>query len=173
MNQRSQSTLVAAAVAGDRDAFGELYRGFSAAVHGTLLARLRPADAEDLVQEVFLEGWQKLDQLREPESFGAWICAIARRRATDLVRRTAPIDPLPEELSVAPSAAVDLDARLALEAIQSLAEAYREPLLLRLMGGLSGEEIAQVTGLKPGSVRVNLHRGFRLLRERMGVTNET
>ena len=173
LNERSQSTLVAAAVAGDRDAFGELYRRFSTAVHGTLLSRLGPADAEDLVQDVFLEGWQKLGQLREPESFGAWMCAIARRRAIDLVRRVAPNEPLPAEMAVAPSAGVDLDAKLALEAIQGLAEAYREPLLLRLLGGLSGEEIAQVTGLTPGSVRVNLHRGFRLLRERMGVSDET
>lgn len=163
---------MAAAAAGDRDAFGELYRRFSTAVHGTLLARLDPSEAEDMVQEVFLEGWQKLEQLRDAESFGAWICAIARRRAIDLVRRTARSEPLPEDLVIAARAEPDLDAKLALEAIHSLAEAYREPLLLRLLGGLSGEEIAEVTGLTPGSVRVNLHRGFRLLRERMGVDNE-
>ena len=172
MKERSQKDLVEDAVAGDRDAFGELYRRFSVAVHGTLLARLRPAEAEDLVQEVFLEGWQKLEQLRDPEAFAAWICAIARRRAIDHVRRTIPDVPLPEGIAVAPSAGADLDAKLALEAIQSLAEAYREPLMLRLLGGLSGDEIAQVTGLTPGSVRVNLHRGFRLLRERMGVRDE-
>jgi RNA polymerase sigma-70 factor (ECF subfamily) len=55
-------------------------------------------------------------------------------------------------------------------AIQDLPDAYRETLTLRLVAGLSGPEIAAVTGLTPDSVRVNLHRGFRLLRERLGVT---
>ena len=49
-----------------------------------------------------------------------------------------------------------------------LPEAYREPLVLRLVEGMTGPEIAARTGLKPESVRVNLHRGLGLLRERMG-----
>ena len=57
------------------------------------------------------------------------------------------------------------EARQALAAIQTLPEAYRETLVLRLVQGLSGPEIAAVTGLTPESVRVNLHRGFTLLRE--------
>lgn len=173
MSQRSQSALVAEAIEGDRDAFGELYERFSPAVHGVLLARLQPPDAEDMVQEVFIEGWQKLEQLRSPDSFGAWICTLARRRAIDRARGIVRSEPLPPEIPVAPRAGADLEASLALDAIQSLAEAYREPLVLRLVGGFSGEEIARLTGLTPGSVRVNLHRGFRLLRERMGVEDAT
>jgi RNA polymerase sigma-70 factor (ECF subfamily) len=49
-----------------------------------------------------------------------------------------------------------------------LPEAYRETLTLRLIEGCSGPEIAELTGLTPDSVRVNLHRGFKLLRERLG-----
>ena len=63
-----------------------------------------------------------------------------------------------------------VEAHRALAAIRALPEAYRETLVLRLVEGLSGPEIAAVTGLTPDSVRVNLHRGFRLLRERLGVT---
>ena len=62
------------------------------------------------------------------------------------------------------------EAQRALAAIRALPEAYRETLVLRLVEGLSGPEIAAVTGLTPESVRVNLHRGFRLLRERLGVS---
>jgi hypothetical protein len=49
-----------------------------------------------------------------------------------------------------------------------LPEAYREPLILRLVEGMTGPEIATRTGLTPGSVRVNLHRGMQMLRERLG-----
>ena len=53
-----------------------------------------------------------------------------------------------------------------LAAIQGLPEAYRETLVMRLCEGMSGPEIAEVTGLEPGSVRINLHRGMKLLREK-------
>jgi RNA polymerase sigma-70 factor (ECF subfamily) len=62
------------------------------------------------------------------------------------------------------------EARQVLLAIQSLPEAYRETLLMRLCEGMSGPEIAEVTGLEPASVHVNLHRGMRLLRERLGIS---
>jgi RNA polymerase sigma-70 factor (ECF subfamily) len=62
-----------------------------------------------------------------------------------------------------------LDAERAIAAIQRLPEAYRETLVLRLVQGLTGPEIAAMTGLTPDSVRVNLHRGFKLLREQLGL----
>jgi len=82
--------LVRAAARGNREAFGELYGRFRRAVHGVLVARL-PADAaEDVVQDVFMHAFTHLKDLREPASFGAWICAIARRRAVDHYRRERP-----------------------------------------------------------------------------------
>jgi RNA polymerase sigma-70 factor (ECF subfamily) len=54
-----------------------------------------------------------------------------------------------------------------LRAIRSLPEAYRETLALRLVEGMSGPEIAEQTGLTPASVRVNLHRGMLLLKEKL------
>ena len=55
-----------------------------------------------------------------------------------------------------------------LAAIRGLPEAYHEPLILRLVEGMTGPEIAARTGLTAGSVRVNLHRGMQMLRERLG-----
>jgi len=66
---------------------------------------------------------------------------------------------------------VTAEARRVLAIIQTLPEAYRETLVLRLVEGYSGPEIAELTGLSHGSVRVNLHRGFRLLRDKLGVTS--
>ena len=56
-----------------------------------------------------------------------------------------------------------------LEVIRGLPEAYSETLIMRLVEGMTGPEIAERTGLTPGSVRVNLHRGMKLLRQQLGV----
>ena len=55
-----------------------------------------------------------------------------------------------------------------LEVVRGLPEAYRETLVLRLVEGMTGPEIAARTGMTPASVRVNLHRGMKLLREKLG-----
>ena len=56
--------------------------------------------------------------------------------------------------------------------ICELPEAYREPLILRFVEGMTGPEIAERTGLAPASVRVNIHRGLKLLRARLQVGKE-
>jgi RNA polymerase sigma-70 factor (ECF subfamily) len=67
------------------------------------------------------------------------------------------------------SEAHDSRAAEILELIRSLPEAYRETLVLRLVEGMTGPEIAARTGLTAASVRVNLHRGMKQLREKLGV----
>jgi RNA polymerase sigma-70 factor (ECF subfamily) len=162
--------LVLAAQAGDRDAYGELYSRFARAVHAVLLARLPRTQVEDLVQDVFLHAMTRVRELREPAAFGGWICTLARRRAADFYRRTVPDVPLAETTDAGSSPETAAEAAAAVAAIQDLPEAYRETLALRLLAGMSGPEIAAATGLTADSVRVNLHRGFRLLRARLGVT---
>lgn len=157
--------LVVAAQRGDRDAFGQLYERYAPAVHGVLLARVSFGDAEDLLQDVFLAAFQRLSTLRAPGAFAAWLMAIARHRATDFHRRPAP-EQMTDDVADRRSN-VDPGALGVLRAIQSLPPAYRETLVLRLVEGMTGEEIARRTGLTPASVRVNLHRGMKRLRERL------
>jgi RNA polymerase sigma-70 factor (ECF subfamily) len=57
-----------------------------------------------------------------------------------------------------------------LAVVRALPEPYREPLILRLVEGMTGPEIARHTGLTHGSVRVNLCRGMQMLREKLGET---
>jgi RNA polymerase sigma-70 factor (ECF subfamily) len=158
--------LVAAARDGDRTAFGRLYDRFAPMVHAVLLTRVRRADVDDLVQDVFLQAMKRLGSLRNTEAFGPWLAAIARNRARDHWRRGEDTLELPEELPGSPHP--EGEAMTVLAAIRRLPEAYRETLVMRLVEGMTGPEIAERAGLKPGSVRVNLHRGMQMLREALG-----
>lgn len=163
------ASIVIAARRGDRGAFAELYRRFSRAVHGVVLARVSYGDAADLVQDVFAAALERLPQLAESAAFPGWLLQIARNRAIDHIRGKKPTDELPELPVPAPRAA---EVAQVLAALRELPDAYRETLILRLIEGMTGPEIAEQTGLSPGSVRVNLHRGMKLLRERLGITSE-
>ncbi|MEK6700783.1 MAG: sigma-70 family RNA polymerase sigma factor [Planctomycetota bacterium] len=165
-----------AARSGDRAAFARLYRRFAPLVHSVLLgAGAGRSEAEDLVQEVFTRALGAVESLRTAQSAGAWLCTIARRIAIDRgrkrVREPAPLGAQREPAAravVEPPGVEGNEAERALAAIGELPEAYRETLILRLVQGLTGEQIAERTGMTPGSVRVNLHRGLTMLRERLG-----
>ncbi|MBI3667081.1 MAG: sigma-70 family RNA polymerase sigma factor [Acidobacteria bacterium] len=157
--------LVEAARRGDRGAFGKLYDLYARMIHGILLARVPRGEVDDLVQDVFLLALRRLHTLRDARAFSGWLAMVARNRANDYHRRGQEMSELPEDLpSQDPQEA---EAWAVLGVIQTLPEAYRETLILRLVEGMTGAEIAARTGLSPGSVRVNLHRGMKQLREKL------
>ena len=160
-----EAALVRSAQEGDRAAFGLLYERYARMVHGILLAHVSYADAEDLVQDVFVRALQRLRELREPAAFGGWLAAIARRSATDALRKRKQAA---GEFEAEDRARPDGEAFEVLGAMQKLPKAYRETLILRLLEGMTGPEIAKRTGLTPDSVRVNLCRGMKRLREALG-----
>ena len=163
------ASVVLAARRGDREAFGELYRRFHRAVHGVVLSRVPYGDAADLVQETFAVALERLPQLADAAAFPGWLMSIARNKAVDHLRAKKPADELVDVAVPAPRSAEIAEV---LGALRELPEAYRETLILRLVEGLTGPEIADQTGLAPGSVRVNLHRGMKLLRERLGLATQ-
>jgi RNA polymerase sigma-70 factor, ECF subfamily len=169
----SDATFVRAAQQGDTEAFGQLYRRYARMVHGILLGRVRHVEVEDLVQEVFLRALPRVRELRDTSRFGSWLAAIARNLAIDYYRRSQtrperPDDaPDPDEQPAKVSVSSNGAAAEILDCIRSLPEAYRETLILRLVEGMTGPEIASKTGLSPGSVRVNLHRGMSQLRQKL------
>ena len=154
--------VIAAAARGDRVAFGRVYDAFSPMVHGVLLARVARSEVDDLAQEVFLQAMRRLSSLRDLAAFGPWIAAIARNRARDHHRRGVPMTDVPDDLP--DGSHHERDALDVLAVIRRLPEAYRETLVLRLVEGMTGPEIAARTGMTHGSVRVNLHRGMAMLR---------
>lgn len=163
-----EAVLVSAALEGDRDGFGRLYGLYAPLIHGILLARVPRAEVDDLVQDIFLHAFKKLHTLRDRAAFGPWIAMIARNRAVDFHRRSRETVEITDD--VGSSNTSDSRANEILEVIRSLPDAYRETLVLRLVEGMTGPEIAARTGLTPASVRVNLHRGMKLLREKLGFT---
>ena len=163
---RIEVVLVKAVLDGDRDSFGQLYQLYAPMVHGILLARIPRSEVDDLVQDIFLHAFRKLHTLRDWAAFGPWIAMIARNRAMDFYRRNKETVEVTEDLR-----STDMQTSRAneiLELIRALPEAYRETLILRLVEGMTGPEIAARTGLTPASVRVNLHRGMKQLRTKLG-----
>ena len=153
--------------AGDKNAFEELYRKFSSLVHGIVLARVPRDEVADIVQEVFITAYEKLHTLREAHLVSPWLASVARRRAVEFHRRSKPTVELSEDLSFSNDA--KNEAREILDAIRELPETYSETLILRLVEGMTGAEIAEQTGMKHESVRVNLSRGMKLLRQKLGI----
>jgi RNA polymerase sigma-70 factor (ECF subfamily) len=164
--------LVRAAQEGDRAAFGQLYQRYARMVHAILLARVPTAAAEDLVHDVFLQALRGLAAMREASRVGPWLATIARNRATDFHRRAKPNDSLDAQPGAAealenPQREIAVEDSIALlNAVRGLPDVYRETLVMRFVEGMTGPEIAAHTGLTHGSVRVNLHRGMQMLREK-------
>ena len=175
-DSRSTGALVRGAQAGDRDAFAALYRRHARLVHVVLLGSVAPDDAPDLLQDVFLAALRELPRLRDPDAFGGWLVQITRNQAKMHHRSQRPLEPFDDDVhgrtgaaDQRPDAGLEArsDAEYIMRHVRELPAKLREPLLLRLVEGMSGEEIARVTGLSHGTVRVYLHEAMQLLRQRL------
>lgn len=161
---------VAGARRQERDAFARLHQHFARLVHAVIITKVPATEATDLTQDVFVTMLSKLPGLDDDQAFPAWLLEIARNRAARFLRdrpRTSPLEDLEEP--AAPDRSGWPDARKVLAALQTLPDTYAETLAMRLIEGLNGPDIAERTGLTPGSVRVNLHRGMAMLREKLGL----
>ena len=165
--ESEDAKLVDRVCGGDREAFGELYKMFAPLVHGVVLSRVPHDEVQDIVQDVFLKAYNNLHTLRDKNAVAPWIVRIARNQAAEFYRQARPTEELNDELRGKKEQ--HAEAQEILAAIRSLPDTYRETLVLRLVEGMSGNEIAERTGLKPESVRVNLHRGMELLRQKLGI----
>lgn len=168
-----EASLVEAVRLGDPDAFSDLYQKYAPMVHGILLARVPRKEVDDLMQEVFLTAFRRIESLREAAAFGGWLAMITRNKANDYYRlhlsgqETETSDGMLMEYPSTEDASAETAAQEILAIIQTLPEAYRETLVMRLVEGLTGPEIADLSGLTPASVRVNLSRGMKMLREKL------
>ena len=173
MDEKSFENTLSAARAGGEWAWREIYGELAAPVLGFLRARGVP-DPEDLTGEVFVQVVRDLPRFEGDWSgFRAWVFAIARNRMLDERRRHArrpdePVAEPPEAPKAAADAAEDALARIDLERVTEilaeLSHDQRDVLLLRVIGDLSVEEVARVTGKRPGAVKQLQRRGLAAAR---------
>lgn len=178
------AALVAAARAGDREAFGRLVLLHERAVFRTALAAVgSPDDAQDVAQEAFVLAWRKLGGFRGEATFRTWLLAIVWRKALDQRRRqrlwwsrkatATPSEPDPIERLATPDisaerAIVSADLlRQARGEILRLSPKLRDTLLLASTGDHSYEEIARLLGIPTGTVKWRVAEARRQLSERL------
>lgn len=181
MNQNDVS-LVLEAQRGNRSAFEELVRRTSRLVYARLYLETGNAHlAEDLTQETFLQAVRKLKTLQQAAQFRSWLMRIADNTAIDAARSRnrqkraepprAPSEWLDQVAGNGRSPAdiasdrEEHDKMLAL--LRSLPENYREPLMLRYFGGADYESMEVQLGLTNGALRGTLHRGLKMLRDKL------
>ena len=170
--------LVAAARRGNMQAFEKLYRAHSARVYGLCLRMTRSPDiAEECVQMAFVRAWQSLQAFEGRSAFGTWLHRIAvnevlshrRNRGTrqesddESVTQYAPNDVGVERFD--PLDVVDVE-----RALETLPEGARDAIVLQTVYGYSHEEVSEMLGVAVGTCKAQVHRGRRLLRERLGMT---
>lgn len=165
--QRPEAALVGRIVAGDEEAFSELYQMFAPTINAVVLARVPRDEVQDIVQEAFIAAYRNIAGLKDANLVGPWLIRIARNRAAEFYRSFRASEELDEHMSRPRERSGE--AAEILRAIRALGSSYSETLIMRLVEGMSAKEIAERTGLKPESVRVNLHRGMEKLRESLGV----
>ncbi len=126
------------------------------------------AIAEDLVQETFLRAWRSFDSLQNEKAAKAWLFTILRRENARLYERYRPELVDIDDVSVAEEDATEPDHRQKQvelhKAIMRLDKDYRDPLLLQVIGGFSGKEIADILDLNNNTVMTRLFRARNKLK---------
>jgi RNA polymerase sigma-70 factor (ECF subfamily) len=152
-----------------RAQFEEIYRAYADRVHAYALRRSTASVADDVVAEVFLVTWRRLDQV--PAEPLGWLLGVARRvlanRRRTESRAAALRDRLSRHAAPAPSGPsgpsdADVEDRVQ-RALAALAERDRELLLLIAWEGLRVNEAAQALGVRSGTLAVRLHRARQRL----------
>ena len=129
----------------------------------------QPTVAEDLVQETFTRAWKAIDKLNDEKAAKAWLITILRRENARMYEKYQPLLVEIEEnlasdnLKHEPS--MDLEQKQLHKAILTLPEEYREPLVLQVMWGFTGDEIAAELDLKLATVNTRLFRARKQLKE--------
>ena len=159
------AALVEQALSDGADGFRPVVEKFQSAVFAVALSRIRDFHlAEDIAQQVFIEAFQKLDTLKEPEKLGGWLRTITVRKAVNAIRggrREVEIEPDGSDGLLIGDANADIE-RLDLQrrvgkAIASLRETHREATTLFYIDGYSIGEIASILEVPAGPVKRRLH----------------
>ncbi len=176
----SDTALVRRAREGDRAAFEELVLRTSRLVFARLYLDTGDAHrAEDLLQETYLLAFRSLHRLKSADGFRPWLLTIAHNAMTDAARRdgrqkrAGPVSDTPLTAVAGNGLSPDEEAQReelrkeVLSVLRSLPEEQRLPLTLRYIVGADYDTISTQLGLTNGALRGMLHRGLKMLRDRL------
>lgn len=176
----SDAELVAASLAGDREAFGHIVARYQRLLCSLAYSAVgRVSESEDIAQESFVTAWKQLPALREPDKLRSWLCGILRHQVSRHRRRDGrePVrqaDVLDAASDVRSADACTADQTMNNEeqtilwnVLERLPERYREPLVLYYRQNRSIEHVAAELDLTEDAVKQRLHRGRRMIQEQV------
>lgn len=170
---------------GDQSAYGQIVERYQSLVCSVAYNRCGDlALSEDLAQEAFILGWQKLVDLKDVSKFKAWICTIVRnlasrssQRSRHKTTRAADLDAVPDIASKMESpverAVSAEEEKLVWQALSDVPENYREPLILFYREGQSVARVAAALDLSEDAVKQRLSRGRNMLRQQLTAVVES
>jgi len=174
----TDAEIISRVLAGRTERFTELVDRYLPMVRGLCASRVySPAAQEDLVQDVFVYAFEKLDQLRNHNRFGPWLARITRSKCADWLRRERRRQDVQERLAQQRADTNAGDARTALmhremcewvrNQIGHLPTKTREAMILRYVAGLSIADAARFLDVKQAAVKKRLEYGRRLIGEKL------
>ncbi|MHC4488119.1 MAG: RNA polymerase sigma factor [Planctomycetota bacterium] len=174
----SDEQLISATLDGDMAAFGRIVERYWDMVVGLAMSKIaEPAEAEDIAQESFLKAYTQLHSLQSPSRFAGWLSKIAIQQCSNTIRRRirckSAMGCKATGLEEAETKTADtVNHRLTAgqryfirERVQRLPAKFQKLIVMRFVGGLSAVQIAEQLGKRPGTVRVWLHRAYKILRK--------
>ncbi len=167
------ASLIRRLTRGDHKALGEFYDLYAGLVNGLAIRILRdPAEAEDTVQEVFVQAWQqasRFDAARgTPE---AWLSTITRSRALDRLRKRTSRREDPEQTTAGSAVPRTAEAIAVRDALEALPPEQRRALELAYYEGLTQSEIAERLREPLGTVKTRIRTAMIRLRGVLGPTS--
>ena len=178
-----EKIVIQRAANGDADAFEQLVRTYQTPIYNLCLRMTgNPEDAADLSQEAFIKAWRNLGSFQFESAFSTWLYRLASNTCLDFLRSVkrrpqvsltvedsdgeAQTLDLPDSAPTPEEAAITKEEQESLaRAMQSLDEQQRQILTLRVVNDLSYAEIAEVMGIKEGTVKSRLARTRDALRK--------
>jgi len=177
---KDDTQLIDEALAGDSAVFGQLVQKYQNRLFNTIVHVIGDRDeAEDVVQDAFVQAFVKLETFRRNSAFYTWLyriafnVAVSRRRrrrpelSVDQAREMTGDEPVDDAESSDQRLQRRERARQVHEALACLSEQHRSILVLREMEGCDYETIAEILGLPVGTVRSRLHRARSQLRDQL------
>lgn len=168
---KTDAELVAIIRRGETQAFTELFKRHERSVLAIALSVLRDNHlAQDVVQESFMVAYQKINSLRSPKAFGAWLRRIARRQALDVADKQRPI-----QKPISEPSTQSMDKPLLKEEQQQLLDAvqelpHHEQIVVSLFyfEGHNANEVSTITGRPVGTITMQLSRARTRLKQQLG-----